>query len=239
MRPRKQTQKRKRKSRGTILLVVAVSCCLCFLLLADRGHWFSQVHGVVSSSSPAPVTTATQTTYTIVEAVSTPAPSPIAPSKSTPNPSQSAVPATAPAQTSGYQLIVVSISKQNLTAYSGNKVVMTTLVTTGMPALYTPEGTYHIINRITNTMFTSPWPKSSPYYYAPIHVNYGLRLTWSGIYLHDATWRSVFGPGTNVPHQDPVYGGETGSHGCVELPLAKMVWLYKWAKNGITVKVVN
>lgn len=116
---------------------------------------------------------------------------------------------------------------------------MTTLVTTGMPTLYTPEGTYHIIGRIANAMFYSPWPSSSPNYYAPIHVNYGLQLTKSGIYLHDATWRSVFGPGTNIPHNDPVYGQETGSHGCVEMPVQAMGLLYKWALNGIVVAVVN
>ncbi|HEX7734678.1 MAG TPA: L,D-transpeptidase [Ktedonobacteraceae bacterium] len=95
------------------------------------------------------------------------------------------------------------------------------------------------MGRVANAMFYSPWPASSPYYYAPIHVNYGLQLTSSGIYLHDATWRSVFGPGTNVPHKGPVYGPSTGSHGCVELPLQAMRWLYNWAPNGIAVAVIN
>jgi lipoprotein-anchoring transpeptidase ErfK/SrfK len=136
-------------------------------------------------------------------------------------------------------LIIVSISQQKLTAYDHGKAVFTSLVTTGMPALYTPEGTYHILSRAANTMFYSPWPKGSPYYYAPLHINYALQMTASGIYLHDATWRSVFGPGTNVPHKDPVYGEETGSHGCVELPVTAMKWLYNWAHLGMSVEVVN
>ncbi len=242
-RQRRSAKKRGRGNRGATLLVIALSCCLALLVLAGGGYWFYQINGVAPSSSSAPVAVATQNTYTVVEPVASIVPSPTATSRPTPRPTARPVPTTAPAtaptSTGVSQLIVVSISKQRLTAYSGNKVMMTTLVTTGMPALYTPEGTYHIINRIANAMFTSPWPKSSPYYYAPIHVNYGLRLTWSGIYLHDATWRSAFGPGTNVPHRDPVYGEETGSHGCVEIPLSKMTWLYNWAENGIAVEVVN
>ncbi len=107
-----------------------------------------------------------------------------------------------------------------------------------MPQLYTPTGTWHIYRKLRNVTFISPWPKGSPYYYPPEHVNYALDYD-GALYLHDATWRSVFGPGTNVPHKDPKFGWETGSHGCVNLPLAAAQWLYNWAPLGTTVRVVN
>lgn len=238
-----QQKKQKRRGRGVVTFFMTVSCCLCLLVLSGGGYWFFHLRGTSPSSVPA--TLPTQTTYTLTSAAPTVAPTAI-PATAIPTatlaPSPTAVPTLSPVplpwQTNS-SLIVVSITKQRLTAYANGKALLTTLVTTGMPDLYTPEGTYHIIGRIANTMFTSPWPPGSPYYYAPIHVNYGLQLTSSGIYLHDATWRSVFGPGTNVPHTDPVYGKQTGSHGCVELPLQAMSWLYQWAPGGIAVAVVD
>lgn len=242
-----QRQKgQKRRRRRQALLLVVLSCCLGLLALSGGSFWLYQTHQGLSSAAPAAIPTQAQ--YTIVS----PAPSATTTVGTTAIPTITPganhvvssktdsvlSPVPAPWQTSG-QLIVVSISAQKLTAYGGGKPVMTSLVTTGMPALFTPQATYHIIGRVTNSMFYSPWPPSSPYYYAPIHVNYGLKLTNSGIYLHDATWRSVFGPGTNVPHKDPVYGEETGSHGCVEVPLQVMRWLYTWAPNNIPVAVIG
>jgi Uncharacterized protein conserved in bacteria len=107
-----------------------------------------------------------------------------------------------------------------------------------MRSLQTPTGTWHIYGKERNVTFISPWGPGSPYYYAPEHVNYV--LMYDGlIYLHDATWRSVFGPGTQYPHNDPKFGREDGSHGCINLPLSAAAWLYNWAPIGTTVRVVN
>jgi lipoprotein-anchoring transpeptidase ErfK/SrfK len=56
-------------------------------------------------------------------------------------------------------------------------------------------------------------------------------------FIHDAPWRSVFGPGTNGPG----IPGDTydGSHGCVELPTAAMSQLYPWTALGTPVVVTN
>lgn len=144
----------------------------------------------------------------------------------------------APASGSGKQ-IVVSLSQQKMTVYDNGKVVYTSLVTTGMPALRTPTGTFTIFRKISNVTFYSPWPKGSPYYYSPEHVDYALQITTGGIYLHDSPWRSVYGPGTENPHRDPRFGEETGSHGCVNMSYAASLWLYKWAPTGTRVKIVN
>jgi len=49
----------------------------------------------------------------------------------------------------------------------------------------------------------------------------------NGFWLHDAYWRSWFGPNSNLPHRDPnAFNG--GSHGCVNFPEAFMPWAYQW-----------
>lgn len=144
-----------------------------------------------------------------------------------------------PATSSAGKVIVVSLSQQKLYAYDNGKVVYTSLVTTGRPQLATPTGTFHIFRKLQNVTFTSPWPKSSPYYYSPEHVDFALQITWSGIYLHDSPWRSVYGPGTEGWHYDPKLGWGYGSHGCVNMPYSASKWLYQWAPIGTTVKVVS
>ncbi len=134
--------------------------------------------------------------------------------------------------------IVISLSRQHLDAYDNGANVISTDVTTGQPTLPTPLGTYSVIAKASPTTFYSPWPYGSPYYYPPTYVNYALEFQSAGYFIHDATWRSDFGPGTNVWHYDHLYGWETGSHGCVNLPLGVMARLYRWAPLGTTVQVV-
>jgi lipoprotein-anchoring transpeptidase ErfK/SrfK len=133
--------------------------------------------------------------------------------------------------------VVVSIAKQQLWAYQDGKLVMTSLVTTGMPQLPTPRGTFHIFLKETNVMFYSPWPPGSPYYYTPEHINYAMEFLGGGFYIHDAPWRHEFGPGTNVPHTDPDGTHETGSHGCVNMPTSTAAQLYHWIMLGATVVI--
>lgn len=132
--------------------------------------------------------------------------------------------------------LVVSLSKQRMVAYDGARQVKSTLVTTGNKALPTPLGTFHIIEKLRNFTFISPWPKGSPYYYAPSPVQYALLFNWNGYYIHDAPWRSVFGPGSNARLGTP---GQnlTGTHGCVNIPPAVAAWLYDWAPVGTVVQV--
>ena len=135
-------------------------------------------------------------------------------------------------------LIVVSTSKQILHAYLNGRLVYTTVVTTGKPGLSTPTGTWHVYGKVTNVVFHSPWPPGSPYYYKPVFVHYVLQYDAPYLYIHDAMWRSQFGPGTNYPHRDPKFGPMTGSHGCIEVPFNAVAWLYNWAPIGTTVQVV-
>jgi lipoprotein-anchoring transpeptidase ErfK/SrfK len=131
----------------------------------------------------------------------------------------------------------VSLSKQQLWAFQNGKLVMTSLVTTGMPQLPTPTGTFHIMMKETNIWFYSPWPYGSPYYYSPEHIDYAMLFRSGGFYLHNAPWRETFGPGTNVPHTEPDGKSATGSHGCVNMPTNTAAQLYNWIGIGATVVI--
>ena len=127
---------------------------------------------------------------------------------------------------------------QELYAYENGKQVFSTPVTTGSLYLQTFLGTFHITQKLQNITMYSPWPQSSPNYYPPVHVNYA--LDYDGpIYIHDAPWRGVFGPGTDRPHTDPKMGQSDGSHGCVETPTSAAAWLYNWAPVGTLVEVID
>lgn len=131
--------------------------------------------------------------------------------------------------------IRINLAKQWLYVYDHGREVYNSPVTTGRPELATPIGTYHVFAKLSPTTFISPWPKGSPYWYAPTHINYALEWGVGGYFLHDSWWRTVYGPGTNTGYYDPVYGWQTGTHGCVTMPLATAAWLYKWAPIGTTV----
>ena len=135
------------------------------------------------------------------------------------------------------KVILVSLAQQWLWAYQDQQLVYATVVTTGRPELPTPTGTFQVIWKVTDTEFISPWPVGSIYYYSPVHVNYAMLFLDGGFFLHDATWRHYFGPGTNVPHTNPDGTQETGSHGCVEMPLGAAAWLYGWSPYYTTILI--
>lgn len=132
--------------------------------------------------------------------------------------------------------IIVSLGAQTLWAVDGDHVVLKTLVTTGNPQLPTPLGIYHVMEKIHPFEFISPWPEGSPYYYAPSWVQWALLFRTGGYFLHDAPWRSVFGPGSNGPGTPGTNYG--GSHGCVNMPADAAHFLYDWTPVGTEVDVV-
>lgn len=133
--------------------------------------------------------------------------------------------------------LLVSIANQTLYAYQDDTLVAWSYVTTGRPELQTPRGFYSVLQRLYSVMFYSKWPPGSPYYYPPAHVNYALRFLGTDFFLHDYSSRHYYGPGTNVWHQNPDGTWETGSHGCIEAPLAFMQWLSTWVSLGTPIVV--
>ena len=125
------------------------------------------------------------------------------------------------------KVILISLSQQTLTAYQDGVKQLTTYVTTGRPALPTPPGVYSVLRKNHPWQMVSDFPPSSPYWYPPSWVQYTLWFRPDGYAIHDAPWRSTYGPGTQ----------QYGSHGCVNVPMPTMSTLYAWADVGTRVIV--
>jgi hypothetical protein len=137
-----------------------------------------------------------------------------------------------------HRRIVVSLDAQRLWALDGNRVLLTTLVTTGGPELPTPTGDFQIIDRESPFTFHSPYPPGSPFWYPDSPTNFALLFQWNGYFIHDAPWRTYYGPGSNVVDGKP--GSDTtGTHGCVNVPYYPMAWLFNWATMYTPVQVVQ
>ena len=132
--------------------------------------------------------------------------------------------------------IVVSLSQQKLWAYDGDKVALESLVTTGNPALPTPEGTFQVLTKQKNFVFHSPWPKGDKFWYPDSPTSYAMMFDDGGYFIHDAPWRHRFGPGSDLVVGQP--GEETtGTHGCVNVPLDAQAKLFAWTDPGTPVVV--
>jgi hypothetical protein len=133
-------------------------------------------------------------------------------------------------------LVSAATAGQTLRAYEHGLLVHEDYITTGRPELPTPPGIYHVLAKYTPYEMISPWPPGSPFYYPPSWTHFAMLFREGGYFLHDAPWRAIYGPGTNLPHaSDP--GEPIGTHGCVNLPYPDMVWLWNWTPVGTTVVV--
>jgi lipoprotein-anchoring transpeptidase ErfK/SrfK len=140
--------------------------------------------------------------------------------------------AVAPAcGTGAANLIDVDLSTQELVASAGGQPVLSTPITSGMPGLRTPTGCFSIYRKLTNTVFYSPWPVGSPYYYSPLPVAYAMEFLSGGFYLHTDPNEAdgAFGPGSE--------DGPDASHGCVHVPLDVMTQLFPWTPYGTVVYI--
>lgn len=135
------------------------------------------------------------------------------------------------------RVAIISLAEQTARFYENGKLVYWTYVTTGRPEHPSVPGYHVALLRVSPTLFVSQAPRGSPEWYAPTPIHYAIEyntgFTRSGgtYFLHDAWWRSQFGPYSNLPHYDPVaFNG--GSLGCVNVPLATMRWIYPWILLG-------
>ena len=121
----------------------------------------------------------------------------------------------------GGTYIEVSISEQYLWAYINGERVMGTSVVTGNSGNHdTPRGVFRILYKERNATLVGQ-DYSSP-------VSYWMPITWGGVGLHDATWRSSFG--------GSIYRGN-GSHGCINMPTWAAKQLYNSFSSGTPVIV--
>jgi lipoprotein-anchoring transpeptidase ErfK/SrfK len=181
---------------------------------------------LVGCSAAATTAPTPKATSTPVAAAPTPAAKPVA------APAQPAAPTASPAcagNQPGTKHIIVSISEQHLYACDGQALLADAPVTTGASAITnvndaTPTGTFHITNKIRNTVLAGsdvngPW-NDPVQYWMPFSGGYG---------FHDASWQTF-------PLGSPLYKTQ-GSHGCVHLPLDVIATLFNWAQVGTIVTI--
>ncbi|WP_369805932.1 L,D-transpeptidase family protein [Sphingobium sp. 15-1] len=107
--------------------------------------------------------------------------------------------------------LVISIEKQKVHVYDGDRLVGIASVSTGMHGHRTPTGEYPVLQK-------REWHRSNIYSNAP--MPFMQRLTWDGIALH---------AGHNP--------GYPASHGCIRLPYAFARKLFGMTEVGTLVSV--
>lgn len=200
---------------ATVNLVMPARNPVQITVPAGQDAWYAYPAGTISGPLQVQVATGPAVLASLRQFVYVPPPPP--------------APAPPPKAAGGHR-IVVSIAQQHLWAYDGDALFLETDITTGRPELPTPPGLYAIFAKYTPYQFISPWPYGSPYWYASAWVSYAMEFIEGGYFLHDAPWRSWYGPGSN-------YGD--GTHGCVNIPIDPMTALYQWAQIGDKVVVVS
>lgn len=115
--------------------------------------------------------------------------------------------------------ILVDISDQRLYAYETGILTNTFLVSTGRAPHKTPIGDHKITEKVPFVHYKGGVGKEA---YDLGVVQYNLRF-FPHIYIHYAPWHNNF--------------GTTMSHGCVNVNLANMKWIYGWAEKDESVTV--
>lgn len=136
------------------------------------------------------------------------------------------------AQDWGNTYLEVDISAQHMWYIVDGSVALESDVVTGLPNgdRDTPTGVYSVIEMMRNKVLKGSINPSTgkPSYETP--VSYWMRITWTGIGFHDATWQSSFGGSRYQSH---------GSHGCINMPLDKAASLYGMLSMGTPAIVHN
>ncbi len=109
--------------------------------------------------------------------------------------------------------IAISIAKQRVTVFDQDKPIMEAPVSTGMPGHPTPTGIFSVIQK-------ERFHRSNIYSGAP--MPFMQRITWSGVAMHEG-----------------VLPGHPASHGCIRMPGAFAVTLFKTTKVGVRVLVAS
>ncbi len=133
--------------------------------------------------------------------------------------------------------IDLNLTTQTIAAYDGETQTRISLITSGRPELATPTGVYSVMDKLTPYTFISPWPEGHQWWYPTAEANFALRFRHGGLYIHDAPWRTQYGPGTNGSGRSGA--ASTGSHGCVNVPYDMMAWLFSWSEVGTPIIIHN
>jgi lipoprotein-anchoring transpeptidase ErfK/SrfK len=121
----------------------------------------------------------------------------------------------------------VNAQTHQMQVFSDGKLLRTIPITTGKPGFTTRSGVKVIIEKFRRHRMNSETigiGKNNPEYYDLDNVEYAMRVTYSGEFVHAAPW-SVGSQGyANV------------SHGCTGMSTSNAGWLYSISKRGDVVE---
>lgn len=124
---------------------------------------------------------------------------------------------------------VVDLNAKTMQVMQDGALLRTLPISAGKPGWETRNGTKVVLSTERERLMdasTVGIDPSDPEYYA-IDVEYAMRLTWSGEFVHAAPWSEGSQGSANV------------SHGCVGLSTADAAWLFDLTTRGDIVRVVG
>lgn len=117
----------------------------------------------------------------------------------------------------------VNMATDQMKVYSNDKLLRTIPVTTGQPGFITRSGIKVIIEKDEKHTMNSETigiPKGDPNYYNMKDVQWAMRMTYSGEFIHAAPWSVASQGHANV------------SHGCTGMSTANADWLFHMTQIG-------
>jgi lipoprotein-anchoring transpeptidase ErfK/SrfK len=121
----------------------------------------------------------------------------------------------------------VDVGAHEMKVFVNGALARTMPISAGKPGFITRSGTKVIIEKVRDKVMdaaTLGISKSDPEYYR-LDVEYAMRVTYSGEFLHAAPWSSGSQGLANV------------SHGCVGMSTDNAAWLFNLTKRGDVVEV--
>ena len=123
----------------------------------------------------------------------------------------------------------VNVAGHKMDVYINGSLARSMPISAGKPGFITRSGTKVIIEKVRDKVMdaaTLGIPKGDPEYYR-LDVEYAMRVTYSGEFLHAAPWSSGSQGVANV------------SHGCVGMATSNAAWLFDITKRGDVVEVTG
>ncbi len=120
------------------------------------------------------------------------------------------------------QYIIVDLSEQQLYAYERGVLAHSFPVSSARVPWTTPTGIHSVLAKLPYVNYTWSYGEGNPNNYSLGLVPWNLRI-YPHIYIHYAYWHNNF--------------GHPMSHGCINVALDNIKWLYDWARVGTSVEV--
>jgi len=124
----------------------------------------------------------------------------------------------------------VNVQTHRMKVFVNGKLMRTIPVSAGKPGFITRSGIKVIVEKFRHKRMdaaTTGISQDSPEYYNLSNVEYAMRVTYSGEFIHAAPW--------SVGSQ----GSANVSHGCVGMSTENAAWLYSISKRGDVVDVTG